>query len=166
MIKKQTPIQLLLHIATSHCFCPVEMKYPDVVVHLVDSVWPTQPLRLLFLLVPGDFWGMPWKGDVFNGLYLTRLGINLLVNLSCSTWNNRTGGDVTFLVGEQIKGACLQPSPWTPKGISGCQVSLDSTGRGRERREARANSLDILHKMKVFQPTSNSILCTSLRLAF
>lgn len=78
-------IQLLLQIATNRYFCPVEMKGPDVVVRLVDSIWPTQTLRPLFLLVPGDFWGMPWKGDAFNDLYLTRLGINLLVNLYCST---------------------------------------------------------------------------------
>lgn len=89
---------------------------------------------------PLPFLGVPWKGkNAFNDLHLTRLEIKLLVNLSHSMWNNRNGGDVTFLVGEHIKGACLQWSPRTSKGISGCQVSLDLTGekeRGRRHEEA------------------------------
>lgn len=115
---------------------------------------------------PWRFSGVPWKEDAFNDLHWTRLEINLLVNLSYSIWNNRTSGDVVFLVGEHIKGARPWQSPWTPKGTSGCQISLTSTGRGREWKVAWASSLNTLHKIKVFQPTSNSVLCISWCLAF
>ena len=102
---------------------------------------------------PLTFPGMSQKSkDAFNNLYLTRLEINLLVSLSHWMWNNRSSGDVTFLVGEHIKGARLQPSPWTPKGISSCQVSLVSTGakqRGRKPKQVRR----ILHtKGRYFSP--------------
>lgn len=97
-------------------------------------------LCICFPSCPLTFPGAPWKGDAFNDLHLTRLEINLLVNLSHSTCNDRSGGDVTFLVGEHIKGACLQRAPWTPKGTSGCQVSLDPTGEGeRGRKQEQAH---------------------------
>lgn len=101
-------------------------------------------LRICLPSGPWDLLGVPWKGEAFSDLHWTRLEINLLVNLSHSMWNNRTGGDVTFLVGEHIKGACRWGSPWTPKGISGCQLSLGSTGGGRQSKAAWATHW-ILH---------------------
>lgn len=130
--------------------------------------WQYSACSTLYLpsLKPLMFRGVPRKGDAFNDLHLTRLEINILVNISHSMWNNRSSSDVTFLVGELVRDAYFQGSPWTPEGISGCRVSVDPPGGGKGGKEAWASPLDTLQERKEFQPTSNLVLGTSLCLAF
>lgn len=149
------PSSFLLQKVNNHCLRWGEIKIPPCGCPKGFWQYPAcltfvsaHPLCLLFFF----FLGVPQKGNAFNDLHLTRLEINLSVNNSHSVWNNTTSGDVTFLVGEHVKGVCFQRSPWTPKGISGCQVSLEVTGRGRQRKGAPAahSTLDTHYKMKVF----------------
>jgi hypothetical protein len=73
--------------------------------------------------------------NAFNDLHLTRLEINLLVNLSHSMWNNRTGGDVTFLVGEHIKGTAFHSVPEHPRvsqAARSLQIRQAEGERGRK----------------------------------
>lgn len=145
VLQESTPISLLgkadghlscflLQTVPEHYFCWVKTNTPSCGCPKGSWYSPAWSTLHLPSLSHWQFLEAPRKGEAFNDRHWTRLEISLLKDLSRSMWNNSTGGDVTFLVGEHIKGACLCRSPWTPKGVSGCQVSLDWMGRGSQRR--------------------------------
>lgn len=129
------------------------------------QMWLFKGLLTVFgphsLRICGPSWlAIALKVCTFSDLCLTRLKINLWVCLSQSMWNNRAAMMWHFGWVSSSKKPAFRALPQTPKGISACQVSLEMTGRRWESRGPQQTQ-DGLHKMKVLQHTSNSIVCTS-----